>query len=482
MHSIMLRFFTKIRFSLLVIPILLLSIGRAFTQTDFKPVITLLSSPAMGGRFPGSEADSVIREMIAGRYRMYGLSPISDSYYQRFKIPYNYYFDGRITLSKGQQESQVWMYGTDFSFGAWNRSDSLSLLPIFGGFMTFDTLTIPKQLHNTACFVFHQNQPKYRHIKAWIAEHTKVSADDYWARSGVKALLYVLPPGMQTNATPFSGGQRRETDLLHVDISYPVFERIVGKSKIKRHDKAVFASKSTDPIPLKNQALTITCQKHASFLQTANIMGVKPGINEQYIIIGAHHDHIGYQNGELHPGANDNASGIAMLLELAKQLSEEPTDCNLLFIAFGAEERGLLGSRYFWNHLPIRKEQIKTMINLDMVGDMDDNLLFYQSGKNFRDAHSICSLALRQAGNTIRVEQASAANRGLSDNYVFESNGIPTFYFHTGILSARKKSTLHTPQDTEEKINYCGMEKVLSFLRNLILTVDKQSAIISEKQ
>lgn len=161
-----------------------------------------------------------------------------------------------------------------------------------------------------------------------------------------------------------------------------------------------------------------------------------------------------------------------MLLELAKRLAERRTQCDILFVAFGAEERKLAGSHYFWEHLPVERERIRAMINLDMVGGMKDGLFYCQTGAGFDDGERICREALAATGDSLRMEEASAENSGASDNYVFETNGVPTLYFHTGIAG----TSLHTPRDTAERIDYEGMERLLPFLENLVLTLDRQES------
>ena len=118
--------------------------------------------------------------------------------------------------------------------------------------------------------------------------------------------------------------------------------------------------------------------------ETQNVIGVKfgndPELKDEYIIIGAHYDHLGYGGhksgsrrphiNEVHNGADDNASGVSIVIELAKSFKKINNKRSVIFIAFGAEEMGLIGSKFFVNSSLIENKNIQTMINFDMVGKL----------------------------------------------------------------------------------------------------------------
>lgn len=463
------RFYRLLRYTF-VLPSLLVFSG-AFAQTDFRSLVAVLASPEMGGRYPGSRADSLVRKMIADRFEAYGLVPVPalGSFDQKFRTPYRYYFTGEITLRKNGRVTDVLRNGEDFSFHASCGTETLTLVPAFGGFLAVDP-TAEIGLDNTACLLYRLNLPQFRPMSEWIGRYGKMNDDGYLADAGVRAALCVDPPEYPPRLDVYSG--HRDPRGMSIGLAYPAFERIVGRRRIRRYGRSVSARKLSAPILLKDMTMTIACRKHESFLSTGNVVGLKPGAGRQCIVIGAHHDHIGIRRGEVCPGANDNASGTAMLLELAKRLAERRTQCDILFVAFGAEERKLAGSHYFWEHLPVERVLIRAMINLDMVGGMKDGLFYCQTGAGFDDGERICREALAATGDSLRMEEASAENSGASDNYVFEINGVPTLYFHTGIAG----TSLHTPRDTAERIDYEGMERLLPFLENLVLTLDRQES------
>lgn len=202
-------------------------------------------------------------------------------------------------------------------------------------------------------------------------------------------------------------------------------------------------------------------------LISQNIIGQINNRADKTIIWGAHYDHIGmggkYSRSigktALHPGADDNASGVALLLELARHIKKKGgRKFNHIFIAFGAHEPGLFGStQYVEAHLP-DPASICVMINLDMVGRMDSasRLLVCE-----KDAPSFADSLLIQTGNpglNLNIRELT-----MGDHTPFREKGVPVMRFTTGI-----HDDYHTIYDKPQKINYQGMLQVLGFLERLL--------------
>ncbi|WP_156306169.1 M20/M25/M40 family metallo-hydrolase [Sphingobacterium endophyticum] len=195
-----------------------------------------------------------------------------------------------------------------------------------------------------------------------------------------------------------------------------------------------------------------------------NIIGFLDNSAEYTIVIGAHYDHLGTGHiggsrdslgvGKIHNGADDNASGVAGLLELARHYTSndiiEPF--NILFIGFGAEELGLLGSKYFTENPTIPLNSIQWMLNMDMIGryNPDNGVAVIGYGtssafpKIFEGISSDIKFNLSRDGN------------GGSDQTSFYRKNIPVLFFHTG-----GHDDYHKPTDDEERINYKAMESIL---------------------
>lgn len=198
---------------------------------------------------------------------------------------------------------------------------------------------------------------------------------------------------------------------------------------------------------------------------------------DEYLVIGAHFDHLGWgeQNSlyvgqpMIHNGADDNASGTSGLLELAEKFASDKNkiDRKIIFIAFSGEELGLLGSAYTVNHFPVPIEDAVAMINLDMIGRLNDknDLIVYGTGtssnwKSLLDDKNDSDLNL-----TFNDE-----GFGPSDQSSFYGKKIPVLFFFTGT-----HSDYHKPSDDTEKINSTGEQKVLNYVYDVAEAVDNAS-------
>ncbi len=211
---------------------------------------------------------------------------------------------------------------------------------------------------------------------------------------------------------------------------------------------------------------------------TYNICGIMEGQSGNYIVLGAHYDHLGMGGmgsrargvKEIHNGADDNASGVASLILIANEYKKRgvtPKD-GLIFVAFGAEERGLIGSRIFASNLPVPLEKIKAMLNFDMVGHLRKGELTVGGVGTAKQMESIVDKAIKEGGEGLNVAK-SKSGVGPSDHTSFYAKNIPVLYFNTGVTAE-----YHTPADDAHKLNYNGVDSVITFatavLDNIIET------------
>lgn len=196
------------------------------------------------------------------------------------------------------------------------------------------------------------------------------------------------------------------------------------------------------------------------------VEGREPAQRSRYIVVGAHYDHIGrleeYSRDPsavgIRPGADDNASGTAALLELARRVAARPAAVSVLFVAFDAEELGLFGSRHFVARPPVPIDSIAAMLNFDMVGRMRAG---YVSVRNVGSA-TWWREALTRA-NTDALELNFEHGGGASDHVSFREAGIPAIHFYTGT-----HPDYHRRSDREERINYPGILQVVDLAERLL--------------
>ncbi len=208
-----------------------------------------------------------------------------------------------------------------------------------------------------------------------------------------------------------------------------------------------------------------------------NVVGFIDNGKPFTIVLGAHYDHLGYGSegslyrGEpaIHNGADDNASGTAALIQLARILKEKKSDYNYLFIAFSGEENGLWGSNYFSKNATVAVDSLNFMINMDMVGRLNKEKSLAINGVG-------TSPVWKDVLNEINYDSlklvTSESGVGPSDHTSFYLQDIPVLHFFTG-----QHEDYHKPSDDADKINYEGMVKVIRFIERLMGELDSKEKL-----
>jgi aminopeptidase YwaD len=238
------------------------------------------------------------------------------------------------------------------------------------------------------------------------------------------------------------------------------------KEKIDREEKP-----ASHPLPAVQVTLEVKLEEVRQ--RTENVIGILPGsdptLKDESIVIGAHYDHVGFghygtrdshTSGQIHYGADDNASGTAVLLQLAERLSRaqlKPAR-TIVFAAFSAEELGLHGSRQYVNSPPLPLSSTKAMVNLDMVGRLRDNRLTIFGT---RSAKGLSDIVLEEA-QKLGLQVTESDGIGRSDHRSFYNKKIPALHFFTG-----SHPDYHRPSDTWEKLNVEGMARVSQLVQGI---------------
>ncbi|WP_339144197.1 M28 family peptidase [Croceitalea sp. MTPC5] len=197
-----------------------------------------------------------------------------------------------------------------------------------------------------------------------------------------------------------------------------------------------------------------------------NVIGYVDNKAETTIVIGAHYDHLGmggegslYAGEAIHNGADDNASGVAVMLKLAEKLKDSIPENNYLFMAFSGEEMGLLGSNFFCKNPTIDLTTVDYMINMDMVGRLREDKTLSISGTG---TSPIWNQVLN-ANNPGFKLVLSESGVGPSDHTSFYLQNIPALHFFTG-----QHEDYHKPSDDYDKLNYEGMEMITNYIFAII--------------
>lgn len=258
--------------------------------------------------------------------------------------------------------------------------------------------------------------------------------------------------------------------------------------KIEQFEQMMIQEQKPYACSLKKK-LKATISVNPIKTKTSNIIGIlegsDPGLKNDYILVGAHYDHLGmggHGSGSrmpdtiaVHNGADDNASGVASIIEMAGKLKSLKPKRSFVFVAFSSEEIGLIGSKFFVANPTIDKSRIVTMINFDMVGRLGLKDAAISVGGT-GTAAQFDSLVTVLSDNRLFKIKKSADGYGPSDHASFYSANIPVLFITTGA-----HDDYHTPFDDVEKINFEGQKLVTDFALDLALAISNKLKKIDVK-
>lgn len=269
--------------------------------------------------------------------------------------------------------------------------------------------------------------------------------------------------------------------LPFVHMTRAAFEKVLAASPIKKEDGTEFATlKSIEEsidANFKPVSAALGWKMHyetaVEIVSTSNVIGVIEGEGphaDETIVVGAHYDHLGMggygsrtpERSEVHNGADDNATGTAAILELARRFaaSETKPARRIVFIAFSAEERGLIGSAHYVENPTVPLEKIVAMVNFDMIGWLREDALTIYGAASSPSFTPVIEAAGVDTGLDLKPIDAGFAG---SDHLPFVSKQIPAMFLHTGLTS-----TYHTPDDDFESINVEGAVRVIDYSEKLV--------------
>jgi hypothetical protein len=311
-----------------------------------------------------------------------------------------------------------------------------------------------------------------------------------WAtRHGAVALLIVNPPSQDQDKAPRpteETGSRAGLKIPVFQITTATFQKMLRSAGLDANDDALRrmqqqADKAAGkPLALGDAVLEGAVTLKATTYTVHNVAGVLRGagtLADEIIVISSHYDHLGYgpfgsRTGQhaIHPGADDNASGTAGVMMLARQFARRAAEANaprnrrtMLFVTFSGEERGLIGSQYLVSHLAdagIKPQQIVADLNVDMIGRLRDNRLYALAADTGAEWREMLKAAATDTGVEVLP---SSTGLGGSDHASFYSGlKVPVLHFFSGL-----HGEYHTPRDTADLINGPGAVKVLAVVADV---------------
>ena len=470
------------------------------TANEIREYVTFLASDSLKGRKPGTAEINVAANYIRDHFKADGLKLMGENGFQWFEIVTDVKLGVRNYLAFDGFEAQITKDYMPLSFSS---SAAVEAPVVFAGF-GFDSDTDSLKWSD---FKGVEVKGKWVMIlrgdpEPDVSDSKFIPLSDIRTKvltvkdQGAAGVLLVTPKSMEKEdkLMPMVPENNEVTAGIPIlSITRELANKILKKSEFNVDSLEHFIIKSKSPksfetgIILKG-VIDVIHQREKTANVVALLEGNDPLLKDQYLVIGAHYDHLGFggtgsgsripDTNAVHNGADDNASGTAMVMALAKKLSAGKASIkrSIIFVAFSGEEIGLLGSKYFVNNSLVELKNIKTMFNFDMVGrfDKDNNSVSVSGTGTSVEADSM--LRLLETELSFKVVH-SPDGYGPSDHAAFYSSNIPVFYFNTGV-----HTDYHTPFDDTEKLDFDTEQKIGDFAYDVIITVDNLPKSLTFKE
>jgi Zn-dependent M28 family amino/carboxypeptidase len=274
---------------------------------------------------------------------------------------------------------------------------------------------------------------------------------------------FLLKPRLQLKEGPLPFPLPRMVTI------YPSGMKALGLDGKALQEALDGAGKPVAPRSLGPLKLDWVARKEA--IQASNVLGLIPGtdpkLKDEVVILSAHHDHLGIQGGKLYPGADDDASGTAGILETGRLLARSRPRRTILLLSVSGEENGLFGSQAFTAAPPLELGRVVANLNLDMIGRGRPDELHVTPAK-VPDAVTTLTADARLVAAKLGLPLSAGAENywRRSDHFNFVKKGIPALFFFAGM-----HEDYHQPTDTADKIDFAKMAKIVKVTRELALNV-----------
>jgi len=480
--------------AVIVVALLSAAATAPISQADPARVlndIKTLSAPEMEGRGAGTKGLARAADLIVKRYKELQIPPAgTHGYRQPFTLITGAQLksDNRLVVINGDTKKEL-KTNQDFVPFSFSSSGQVEGAMVFAGYgVTADEYHYDDYANldvKDKIAVVLRYEPTAFAAKSGeqgLTHHSQMITKAINARNhGARALVLVngkLGDGEEDLLTRFGSVSGPENiGIVFVQVKNDVAEswlQAAGKSLKDVQDQINAATKPASFALPDSLHLSLKVDIETTRATVDNILAYLPGQTDEYVIVGAHYDHLGRGNidslapsqvGQIHPGADDNASGTAGVLELARLLAPERGQLKrgIFFMDFAGEELGLLGSAE-WVKEPTRPlEKAVTMINMDMIGRIKDDRVYIGgvgTGSTFKPVLEQAEKEQARKGS-FKVEY-SASGYSSSDHTSFVSKKIPVLFFFSGL-----HSDYHKPSDTWDKINAPSAAKLLDLIADV---------------
>lgn len=453
---------------------------------DIKAHIFYLASDDMKGRFTGTKEERMAGDYIRDQFKSYGLLPlINGGYFQSFP------FIEKVELTKANSVSfninnkkKNLKVKQDFITAPFSGKASVSSQLVFVGYgisaskLNYDDYSgIDVTGKVVVALRYHpEHDSSKSEFERYSSYRQKASAARDKGAAGIIFVNGYLPKDDEDKLMELRyDGAGSIKDFSVLQLKRNILDDIFKAEGLSLLDiqKKIDNDKKPSSFMISKTKVTLSTEVKEVEKVGRNVVGLLEGndpvLKNEYIVIGAHYDHLGIDqlkgssmykgnDPQIHNGADDNASGTTGLLELAEKFGANKNELkrSLIFIAFSGEELGILGSTFFTNNSPVTMDKIAAMLNMDMIGRLNDEKSLTVIGAG---TSSIWKNLLNEKNKYDFKLSLNDGGSGGSDHQSFTNKNIPVLFFFTGT-----HTDYHKPTDDADKINLLGQEAIVKYV------------------
>ncbi len=465
--------------TLILITLILLLFAKHIISQTISPVkltenLKFIGSVDLKGRLPGTEGYDIAADFCIQKFKEYGIKNFRglNNYKQFFKLENNRIIGPcELNIIHAERGFLKLKHGTAYTLRGFTGSATGTFDVVFCGYgISTDNYDDYKNVNvkNKAVIIYKAN-PQFENVSVEpfsIRNRIKTAVE-----KGAAAVIFVNTPTFKNShpiGSVMDGKGEHFPNIPAIEIDHQTAELFFDDSGTSFADsyKAIIEQRAPYSIELKSKAIIDIKAIYNSAVDVYNIIGFIEGRDaskkDEFILLTAHLDHVGSQCEVVFPGANDNASGSAAILELARYFSEYKPEHSIIFALLTAEESGLQGAEFLATNLPVSSNKIIAALNFDCIASGDS----IQLGNGLTNPE-LFKLAKSLDKNNLVIKDTWS--NGGADLTPFVKLGIPGLYF----VTKYSYTNLHLQTDTFENCNLDLFERVIMLAAELIKNIDK---------